>query len=110
MGLRPSIQSALDAFGVDATVTPYGGDPVETRVFWLPSTTVESPSGEAFSRAEARRVLVIPVADVTEVPRLTLITCPEYPGGADQTWRVDQSEKVDYDHHRAIVIPAPEVS
>lgn len=103
------MSAAQAAFGVDATVTVPGRGPVDTTVFWLPSTTEDFPTGQTFARSEQRRVLVIPVVDVAEVPRLTLVSCAEADGMDPAEWRVEESERVDYDHHRAIVIRAPEV-
>ena len=39
--LRPPLSAALDAFGLDAVVTPPLGDPVETRVIWRANDSAE---------------------------------------------------------------------
>jgi hypothetical protein len=102
--LRPPIGIALDAFGVDATVTPPGADAVETRAIWLPSTTVET--GEELRRAEPRRVLALPLEGLPEVPRGTVVTVPEFEGADPSDWKVDAAERIDFDHYRAVVMPA----
>jgi hypothetical protein len=104
--LRPSIESALGAFGLDATVTPPGGASVPTTVFWLPSVTEQRPSGREHQRAEQLRVLVIPKSAVAQVPRETVIAVPEEEGGAVKNWKVDAADRFDVDHYRAIVVPA----
>lgn len=106
MDLRPTLDSALDAFGVDATVTAPGGSPVATRVIWLPPTTIESPPGSAFRRVESKRVVALPASAVPSTPRGTIVSAPELPGGPVANWRVDEGEKVAADEYRAIVVPA----
>lgn len=106
MDLRPPLSLALDAFGVDALVAPPSGPSVETTAFWLPSETEEVPSGGDLRRAEQKRVVVLPRADVPEVPRGTVITMAEADGGAPVDWKVDSADKHDYDHHRVVVLPA----
>lgn len=106
MDLRPEIDAALEAFGLEATVTVPDAEAVKATVFWLPSTAPDVPDGQApFRRAEQRRELVLPVDDVPQVPRGTIITVAEYEGGTPRSWRVDAMEKPDYDHHRVIVVP-----
>jgi hypothetical protein len=96
---------ALDAFGVDAVVTPLGGDAVETRVMWLPGSTPPPPAG-SFHRAEHRRVIVFPLTEgLTAVPLGTVATAPETPDGEASDWRVDSIDDVQYDHITATVVP-----
>ena len=108
MDARCDIESALDAFGVDATVTVPDGVPVATVVFWLPPVTVEVPAGEQFRRVEARRVIVVSKADVPQLPRGTVIVAPEVDGGDDRTWVIDEVQRVYEDHYRATVIESQE--
>lgn len=105
MDLRPNIEAALDAFALEAIVTVPDMPEVETRVFWLPSQTVEVPAGTEVTRAEERRVLVLSKVDVPQVPRGTIIQIAEYEGGQESLWRVDSMEKPDFDHHRVVVVP-----
>lgn len=106
MDLRPSIEAAQEAFGLDAVVTIPDGDPVSATVFWLPPKTVEVPIGNDMVRAEERRVLVLSKSDVPQVPRLTSVVVAEYDGGDDATWTVDAVDRVDSDHIRVLVVPA----
>lgn len=106
MDLRPPLVAALDAFAVAATVTTPGGPAVQTRVIWLPPVTVENPSGAGLRRAEAKRVLAVPSADVPVVPRGTVVHAPAVEGGPATDWRVDEAERVDSDHYRALVLPS----
>ncbi len=104
--LRPTIESALDAFsGLGAVVTPPGGAAVETRAFWLSAVTVDYPTDADQRRAEPRRRLVIPLDGVTQIPRGTTVTVPEYEGAVARTWKVDEAERIDHDHYRLVVVP-----
>lgn len=105
--LRPPFVAALDAFGVAATVTVPDGEPVETRVLWQPPITEEYPTGSDHRRATPRRRMAIPLADVPNVPRGTVILAPEVQGDTAVEWSVDETERVDSDHHRVVVIPVP---
>ncbi len=104
--LRPPLVAALDAFGVAATVAVPDGDPVETRILWQPPVTEEYPTGTEYRRATPRRRMAISLADVPKVPRGTVIIAPETTGGAEARWSVDETERVDGDHHRVIVVSA----
>lgn len=106
MDLRPTIESALDAFSVDAVVTPPGGAAVETRAIWLPPTSVEHPVGSEARRAELRRVIALPLAGLPQVPRGTVVSAPPEEGADPADWRIEDAERVDFDHYRAVVVPA----
>lgn len=104
--LRPSIETPLDAWGFDVTVAAPGGLPVETRAFWLPTSTPQTPAAAAFRRAEPRRVLVVPVEGLSDgLPRESVILAPEYDGATAINWKVDSTERVDADHWRVSVVP-----
>jgi len=106
LDLRPSLDAAFRAFGIDdATVTPPGGPSVTAVVLWLPPVTVENPQAAEYRRAEARRVLALKVSEVPQVPRGTTIVVAEQTGLADATWSVDETERVDPDHWRVMVVP-----
>jgi hypothetical protein len=104
--LRPSIESALRAFGVSAVVTPPDEPAVNTRAVWLASSTAEVPGGGP-RRAEPKRVLVLPLDGLPEVPRHTIVTLPDYAGADTTDWLIDSAEKVDFDHYRCLVVPKP---
>lgn len=103
--LRPPFAAALRAFGVAATVTLPDGDPVETRVLWQPPVTEEYPTGSDHRRATPRRRMSIGADDVPNVPRGTIINAAEVRGRAAADWKVDETERVDNDHHRVVVLP-----
>jgi hypothetical protein len=105
MDLRPPLEAALGAFALPAVVTLPGGDPVDTRAFWLRYRTEESQVSAEFRRSEARRVLVLPRVDVPQVPRGTVIAMAEYEGGPVLEWRSDSMESFQIDHHRIVVVP-----
>jgi hypothetical protein len=105
---RPPIAAAIRAFGFTAQVyLPGVLTPVSSGAFWLSTRTSEQPDGEGFARAEGIRVLVIPLSAVGAVPRGTVVSCPEFKGEPAASWRVEQSTRVDFDHHRCTVIPNP---
>lgn len=108
MDIRPPIGAATAAFGLAATITPPGGAPVPTTVFWLPSGPMEYPGGSEYRRAEQLRVLVISLADLGgQAPqRGTLVAVPENQGAAILNWRIDEFERVEVDHCRAVMVPA----
>lgn len=106
MDLRPSIESALGAFALDARVVPPDGPAVETRAFWLPPITEDYPTAGDQRRAEPRRRLVIPLDGVSQVPRGTVVTVPEYEGADASDWKVDEADRLDHDHYRLVVVPA----
>jgi len=105
LDLRPSLDAAFRAFGLPATVTPPGDSTVSAVALWLPPVTVENPSATEYRRAEARRVLALKISEVPQVPRGTVIVAPEMIGLADATWSVDETERVDPDHWRVMVVP-----
>ncbi len=103
--LRPTFKSALDAFGVDAVVTPSGGPAVETKAIWLPAVTEDYPTAADQRRAEPRRRLAIPLDGVSQMPRGTLVTVSKYAGAVATDWKVYECDKVDHDHYRLVVVP-----
>lgn len=105
MDLRPSLDVALSAFGLPAEVTLEDSSTVSTTAFWLPPRTVEVPIGGDLRRAETQRVLVLPLADVPQIQRGTVISVPEYADADAQSWRVDGVERVGHDHYRCLVMP-----
>ncbi len=105
MDLRPTLDAAMGAFALPATVTLPDGIPVETRAFWLGTTTEDLQVSAEFRRTEARRVLVVPRVDVPQIPRGTVISVAEYGGGPVLDWRSDAMESFQPDHHRIVVVP-----
>lgn len=108
----------MEAFGVDATVTIPGGDPIATAGVWILPSTPEFPSNEElgggyggnFQRREPKRVLALSRDAVPTVPRGTDVIAPERAGDAPRAWMVDALEHVDADHTRVLVVPGPEIS
>ena len=99
------MSAVLSAFGVEGTVTPVGGDPVETTVVWLPVSMEDVPGGMPTRRREAIRMLGVSKADVPNLPRGSLVEAPEVAGGASRTWEVDAADTTDVDEIRVIVVP-----
>ena len=112
--LRVDLQPLLRAFGVPATVTrPAPNDtPIATRAIWVtPGFTRPFadayPDAVAVRRLEPERVLAVPLDEVPELPRGTVIAAPERRGGPVRTWSVDSVEYADSDHRRVFVTRVP---
>jgi len=107
--LRPSLDAAVSAFGVPATVTrPYPDDaPVDTTGIWLAAIEEPRPQGTDFSRREPRRLLVLPRNVLATLPRGTVVLAPERAGDPVKTWKVDGFDRVvEPDCWRPLVIAA----
>lgn len=103
--IRPPIGAAVGAFGLSATLTPPGGPSVELKVFWLPSHPVDYAL--EYRRSEQRRTLVIPTSELAQLPvRGTIVAVAEHAGAAVTDWKVDEADRTDYDHYRAVMVPA----
>jgi len=101
-----ALEINLAAHGVSATVTRPAPDdtPVSTTGIWYTQPLDETrPFGTDFQRREPRRVMALPRADLSTLPRGTTIVAPETIGGTDKTWVVDGLERVEADTWRAIV-------
>lgn len=105
--LRPTFESPLGSFGLDAVVTPPGGPAVETRAVWLPTTTEDYPTAADQRRAEPRERLALPLDDVPQIPRGTVVTVPKCRGAVATNWKVDEVDRVDDDHYRVVVVLIP---
>lgn len=84
-------------------------EPIETRGIWLSVQTHEEPDGAPFQRADPYRVLSLRTDEVPTVPTGTIVLAPPKDGDAVVAWRVDGTHSVETDHHRAIVLRAPEL-
>jgi hypothetical protein len=111
--LRPDIAPFLAAFGVPASVTLPGGEPVVTTAIWLPPVQVETP-GVLFPTAAPQPALSLPAAlfaadaitGKRSVPRGTLIECARATGAPVVTWSVEAiADDDDPDMISVIVIP-----
>jgi hypothetical protein len=100
----------LDAFGVPAVVIRPApdDDPIDTIGVWVSPVTDEPPSGLELRRKEPRRTLVLSRDAVPTVPRGTIVMAPERAGAEPQRWQVDGTERIEVDHVRVVVVPAPE--
>lgn len=112
-GLRALVLETNRAvFGVPATVTRPAPDttPIATSVIWV-SPGLSRPFAEAYpldhrlQRRQAERMLVILLEDVLTVPKGTRVDAPERSGGPVRPWVVDDTEYIDADHVRAVVVP-----
>ena len=101
--LRPEIGPALDVFGLPATVTLPGEEPVATRAIWLSPVALET-SGVIVSSDRPQRALVLPRSDVPSVPRGTLVEMAEEDGGDVLTWAVEAVLGATQDEIRVVVI------
>jgi hypothetical protein len=110
--LRPDIGAALRVFGLPATVTLPGEEPVATTAIWLPPMLVDT-AGVLIPTTAPQAVLVLPRADVPVVPRGTRIDLAKYEGGPVRSWIVESivsgqepEEPHPDDDVRVVVIPA----
>lgn len=101
----------FSAHGIAMTVTRPLPDntPIVTRGIWLTPLTEDGPVGTDLARREPRRVVALRRADVSAVPRGTLILAPEKSGDADRTWKVEGPERLEADHGRYLVVQVPEL-
>jgi len=102
--LRPAIGPALAVFGLPATVTLPGEEPVVTVAIWLPPVSVLA-EGVMIQTDRPQPVLALPRADVPSVPRGTLIEVAEVEGGEVKAWLVESVLGLQVDEIRVIVIP-----
>ncbi len=105
--LRPAIGPALAIFGLPASVTLPGEDPVATTAIWLPPVSVMT-DGVIVQTDRPQPVLALPRADVPSVPRGTVIEVAETDGGDVLSWTVEAVVGELPDEIRVIVIPAEE--
>jgi hypothetical protein len=105
--LRPDIGAALAVFGLPATVTVPGGDPVATTAIWLPPLPVETV-GVFTSTDKPQPRLSVPRSAFggTSVPRGTRVDLAEVEGGPVLSWTVESVDAELVDEVRLIVIPA----
>ena len=102
--LRPAIGPALTVFGLPATVTLPGEEPVVTVAIWLPPVSVVT-EGVMVQTDRPQPVLALPRADVPAVPRGTLIEVAESESGEVKAWLVESVLGLQVDEIRVIVIP-----
>jgi hypothetical protein len=102
--LRPSITSALAAFGISAVVTVPGASPVPTTVIWLAPVAIQT-EGVVSRTNDPLPVLSLPRSAVPTVARGTLIVAAEYAGGPAATWCVEAILGKTADEIRVVVIP-----
>jgi hypothetical protein len=100
--VRPPISAALDVFGLAATVTVPGEASVSVTAFWLPPVAYS----QEFHPNERKRILVLPLAALPELPSGTIVNVPEVAGGQASDWKVNEVDRVEFDHYRAVVVPA----
>jgi hypothetical protein len=104
---RLALDASMFAHGVDATVTVPSGAPIVTRAIWQAGLEEAMPVGRDFQRRDPRRILALPLADVPDVPRGTVIVAP-LPGTATtRTWKVENVERLEAEQIRVIVAPSP---
>ncbi|HRU09770.1 MAG TPA: hypothetical protein P5144_10380 [Thermoanaerobaculia bacterium] len=106
--LRPGIGVALAVFGLPATVTIPGEEPVATTAIWLPPLPVEI-AGVLVQTDHPQRALALPRAGLASIEperlRGTVIELSEYQGAANSSWIVEARISVGVDEVRVVVIP-----
>lgn len=95
--------------GLPAVVTQPNGDPVDTRVIWLPQASPLGPGGLDLQRRDPIRILAVPRSDVPSIQRGTLILVADHlEPGTIRSWKVDGIEHHDVDHLLVVVLPVEE--
>ncbi len=106
--LRPNIAPPLAVFGLPATVTLPGDQPVALTAIWLSPIPVET-TGVILSTDRPQGRLALPRAAFpslpfpTRIPRGTLITMAAMNGGPVLTWIVEGEEDSMPDELRVVV-------
>lgn len=101
------LNTALEAFGVAATVTRPSPDntPINTSGVWTIPAAAAPAMGGDLRRREPIHVMAIPRADVPTFPRGTTVSAPERQGGDAKTWKFDGFEsEADPDHWRVRLV------
>jgi len=95
MDSRPSIDSALEAFGLPAVVTRPAPDntAVTTTGFWSLPREGEV-AGSDFGKLESQKLLVLPKSALSTLPRGTQVVIAETSGAATKTWLVEGLARV----------------
>jgi hypothetical protein len=101
--LRPSLDAAVGAFGVTATVTPPGGPTITAAVIVLPDRPIIAGE-EGMQVTEHHRVICVRRSQVPTVPQGTAIVVM---AGVDAgSYSVDRIELQNSDEIRALVAKA----
>lgn len=92
--------------GITATVqqTPWE-QPVESSVIWMGNVAEDVPVGNDYAKLGTRKLMALPRADFSKVPRKTLVTAPETVGAIPRKWQVDSVEDLTRTHFVVIVVP-----
>lgn len=108
MDLMPSIDAPHEIFGVEAIVTPRGGDPVETTVIEVPwdPPAVGDLMMSAASAVKLRRALSIRRSAVPALPLGSTVAANL--GNGPRTYRVDRIDDGIPDEWVVLVTVIPE--
>lgn len=106
---RPSLAAALRAFGLPATVTLPGEEPVATAAIWLPPVPVEI-AGVLVQTDHPQRALALPRAGLASIEperlRGTIVNVAESEGAPPSSWLIEARISVGVDEVRVVVIPS----
>lgn len=98
------LDAIFDAFGVAVTVTPNGGDPVETVGAWILPSTESEPAAFALQRREARSVMALRRDEAGPIAKGCVIDAPPYGSTVSQRWKVDGFDRVEPDILRVVLV------
>lgn len=107
--IRVPMDAVLSAFGLPATVRRPAPDDeeIEASVVWVTPLADGLPVGMDLKRSERRRTAMFSRDEVPTLPKRTLFEAAERDGDDVKTWRVEETEFADSDHHRVIVVEEP---
>lgn len=98
-----TLETQLNALGVDAIVTPVGGGAIATKGIWLPALVEDLPVGQELQRREPRRVMGFSRAVVGVLARGSAVVAVDPGGTVARTWRVEGTDRLDGDQHRVVL-------
>lgn len=99
MNIKPDLDAFFTTFGLPATVTPVGGDPITTTIIWEPTTpgSTNVGSGNLGPQAvlDARPKLSLRRDEVPDLTKGARIECAGLAGGTIRVWTVGRVTQLD---------------
>lgn len=102
----------FDVMSVPATITrpEPQTDPIAVSIVWMTPTTEDTIGAFATQRREKRRVFAVRTAQISSIPRGSIVVAADEFGGNAKRWRCDGPDRSEADLNRYIVIPDTDVN
>lgn len=97
------VDTNFEIFGVDATVTVIGCEPVRARAIWLTESNDLLPAGASLQRRDAVPAVAFRRSEIAEVPRGACIVMPAPGETACSSWVVESRLASEAEHVRVVV-------